>query len=104
MESRIITTPDTDAQSTNHKVLFYNIHYTDLISVLDRLTAQELGLDIYLYNTKIPDPEWLRKVQDLAQLTLVSADSSQENLQFFCNCVKYSTTKELLDILWQNFH
>jgi hypothetical protein len=103
LESRIITTPDIDPLSTQKKVLLINISYNNLMFLLEKLSATDLCLDLYLYNTEISDTEWLEKVQKVAQICLVDAETLPEKTEFFVNTVKYSTTKELLDILWQNF-
>jgi|LauGreDrversion4_2_1035121.scaffolds.fasta_scaffold143431_2 hypothetical protein len=71
--------------------------------LLKRLSEKDPGLDLYLYNSQVPDTEWLTEAQKLAQICLIDTETAPENMQFSVNCVKYSTTQELLDILWQNF-
>jgi phosphopantetheinyl transferase len=103
LESRIITTPDIDPVSPSKKVLLINISHSNLMFLLKLLSEKDLGLDIYLYNDQVPDAEWLIKVQNLALICLIDTETAPENMQFFVNCVKYSTTQELIDIIWQNF-
>ena len=96
LTSRIITYPSTVEKSTNHTVVLIDANGPDVERIGQFLKTSRQDFDVYLYNGKSYDLEWLNYICANSDAVLIEY-ASQVNL--IPDSIRYGIDQELTDIL-----
>jgi len=103
MDSRIITHPDIDENTSKRKFLIVNATRAETAILINQLVKHDPKFDFYVWSVGAPDEEWLSKVWKLVEFALVNKENALDLTNKDLDAkkvVKYNNLQELFKFIY----